>query len=79
MSRLTALVAAPAGWRGSAVAFHAGTRHPQNPPDKGGQAGTDADQFKPEGILAVAANIGSSRKVAGHSVILGWASGRCGI
>jgi len=24
--------------RGSAVAFHAGTRHPQNPPDKGGQA-----------------------------------------
>jgi hypothetical protein len=28
--------------RGSSVVFQAGTRHPQNPPDKGGQAGTDA-------------------------------------
>lgn len=28
--------------RGSAVAFPAGTRHPQHPPDKGGQAGADA-------------------------------------
>jgi hypothetical protein len=25
--------------RGSTVAFHAGTIHPQNPPDKGGPAG----------------------------------------
>ena len=40
--------------RGSAVAFPAGTRHPQNPPDQGGQADADADQFKPEGILAAA-------------------------
>jgi hypothetical protein len=41
--------------RGSAVAFPAGTRHPQNPPDTGSQAVADDDQFKPEGILAAAA------------------------
>ena len=49
MSRLTALVAAapaePAGWRGSAVAFPAGTRHPQNPADKGSQAVTIQSEF----------------------------------
>jgi len=50
--------AAPAGWGGSAAAFPPGTRHPQNPPENGGQAGADADQFKPEGILAAAAEFG---------------------
>jgi hypothetical protein len=41
--------AAPAGWRGSAAAFHAGTRHPQNPPDKGGykpKSGSDQRQIE---------------------------------
>ena len=47
--------------RGSAVAFQAGTRHPQNPPDEDGQAGADADQFKPEGILATAAKFAKAR------------------
>jgi hypothetical protein len=33
--------------RGSAVAFQAGTRHPQNPPDKGTKQARTPDEFKP--------------------------------
>jgi len=33
--------------RGSAVAFPAGTRHPQNPPDKGANQARTPDKFKP--------------------------------
>jgi hypothetical protein len=40
------LVAAPAGWRGSAVDFHAGTRHPQTRLTMAGQAGADAGSIQ---------------------------------
>jgi hypothetical protein len=60
--------------RGGLAAFHAGTIHPQNPPDKGGPNNNDSAEIQRKGAKTPRRKVGASKasqaKVKGNLVLV---------